>query len=112
MPVPFGFSISDFISAVGLINGIHKAVKDTGGAKDKFEQIQGDLLQLELVLEELGGSTWGKNCDPAHVNVVRGIAPICQTPYTVFLEKIKNYRPMFNKPESEISLLYLRSRER
>ena len=90
----FGFSASDFITAIGLINDFRKALKDSGGSKDEFLLLSQDLEQLQIVLEQLKDGVWGAGGDVGHVNAVRAMALTVQTPLKDFLMKIEKYHSM------------------
>lgn len=53
MPVPFGFSFGDFVSAVSLFKDIVVALKDHGGASDNFQQTTKELDTIVTILDEL-----------------------------------------------------------
>lgn len=90
----FGFSTSDFITAIGLINDFRKALRDSGGSKDDFLLLLQDLEQLQIVLEQLKDGVWGGGGDVGHVNAVRAMALTVQTPLKDFLLKNEKYRCM------------------
>ena len=85
----FGFSTSDFITAIGLINDFRKALKDSGGSKDDYLLLLQDLEQLQIVLEQLKDGVWGTGGDVGHVNAVRAMALTVQTPLRVPFEDRK-----------------------
>ena len=93
LPV-FGFSASDFVTAIGLINDCRKALRDSGGSKDDFLVLLQDLEQIQSVLEQLNNGVWGGGGDVDYVNAVRAIALTVQTPLRDFLFKIEKYRCM------------------
>ena len=93
LPV-FGFSTSDFITAIGLINDCRKALRDTGGSKDDFLLLLQDLEQLQTVLEQLKDGVWGRGGDVIYINAVRAMALTVQAPLKDFLLKIEKYRCM------------------
>ncbi len=39
----FGFSFGDFVQAISLLNDVRKALRDSGGAVDEFQQVLTDL---------------------------------------------------------------------
>lgn len=93
LPV-FGFSTSDFITAIGLINDCRKALRDIGGSKDDFLLLLQDLEQIQIVLEQLKDGVCGGGGDVGYVNAVRAMAYTVQTPLRDFLFKIEKYRCM------------------
>ena len=90
----FGFSISDFVKAIELINDFRKALRDSGGSKDDFLLLVQDLERLQIVLEQLIDGVWGGGGDAGYVNAVRAMALTVQTPLREFLFKIEKYRCM------------------
>ncbi|CZR57700.1 uncharacterized protein PAC_07589 [Phialocephala subalpina] len=112
MAVPFGFSVGDFVAAIGLINDVHKALGETGGARDSFKDIYGDLTQLELVLAQLQDGGWAKGCDLGHANAVRGMALTCQVPLKAFLEKLNLYKPMLVKQDAGGFVAFIKGKGR
>ena len=94
MSPPFGFSPSDFVTAIGLINQFRKALRDPGGSKDDFLLLSQDLEQLQIVLEQLKDGVWGGGGDVGHVNAVRAMALTIQTPLRDFLFKLEKYQCM------------------
>ena len=100
MVLPFGFSTSDFIGAIGLINDFRKALRDTGGSKDEFLLLSQDLEQLQMILEQLKDGVWSEGGNVGHVNAVRAMALTVQRPLNEFLEKIKKYGSMSTSASS------------
>ena len=90
----FGFSASDFITAIGLINDFRKALRDSGGSKDDLLLLSQDLEQLQIVLAQLKDGVWGVGGDVGYVNAVRAMALTVQTPLRDFFLKIQKYRCM------------------
>ena len=88
---PFGFSVGDFINAIGLANQIRKALKDVGGSEDDIQMVLQDLQQLELVLIQLRDGDWAKGGDINHVNAIRGIAVSCEAALKDFLQKVEGF---------------------
>ena len=51
MPVPFGFSVGDFIGSVELLIDAVKSVRDTNGARDDYKELFRELKHLKIALE-------------------------------------------------------------
>lgn len=51
MPVPFGFSVGDFISGVELLIDAIKSLRDTNGAQDDYRELGRVLKHLRNGLE-------------------------------------------------------------
>ena len=88
---PFGFSVGDFINAIGLANQIKKALKDIGGSEDDIQMVTQDLQHLELVLIQLRDGDWATGGDLNHINAIRGIAVSCEAPLKEFLHKVEGF---------------------
>lgn len=50
MTVPFGFSVGDFIAAIGLVAEVVEAVQDSGGAASQYQSLTQDLGNLQAAL--------------------------------------------------------------
>ena len=88
---PFGFSVGDFINAIGLANQIRKALKDVGGSEDDIQMVLQGLQQLELVLIQLRNGNWAKGGDLNHINAIRGIAVSCEATLKGFLQNVEGF---------------------
>ncbi|CAD6582456.1 MAG: hypothetical protein ASARMPRED_000970 [Alectoria sarmentosa] len=53
MTPAFGFSVGDFISAIGLVKRVIKAFKDTGGASPEYQLVVIELKGLKDILRHL-----------------------------------------------------------
>ena len=91
MVPPFGFSVGDFINAIGLANQIQKALKDAGGSEDDIKLVLQDLQQLELILIQLRDGDWAKGGDLNHINAIRGIAVSCEATLKDFLQRVERF---------------------
>ena len=97
----FGFSVGDFINAIGLINQVRKALKDVGGAEDDIRTVLQELQQLELLLTQLRDGHWGHGGDISHVNAIRGVALSCESFLKDFLRKVEGFHAaVSSKPGS------------
>ncbi|CAO2647556.1 Nn.00g084780.m01.CDS01 [Neocucurbitaria sp. VM-36] len=86
----FGFSVGDFIAAIGLIVKVSKAVKDKFGASNEYQHVILELQALEKTMRYLQALQPRKsNAD--HVNALRGMALTCRIPLQEFLERIQKY---------------------
>ncbi|KAL2043073.1 hypothetical protein N7G274_004133 [Stereocaulon virgatum] len=90
MTPAFGFSVGDFISAIGLIKKVSKALKHAGGAAADYQNVLVELKALKNVLRHL------ETLEPTednirHVNAIRGMALACQLPLRDFMVKLERY---------------------
>jgi hypothetical protein len=90
----FGFSFGDFVQAITIANNIRKALRDTGGAKDKFHHVSVDLQHLEILLDQLNSGTWDHGGDAGHLNAIKGMALTCKVPLQEFLVKVEKYKAL------------------
>lgn len=107
MTPAFGFSVGDFISAIGepvpltpvcstdyerpdLIRRISKALKETGGAATEYQDAVIELKSLKHALQRLSALEPTED-NVAHVNAIRGMALACQLPLQEFLKKLEKY---------------------
>ncbi len=84
----FGFLFGDFVQAIKILNDIHKALQDVGGAEDEFKYGLVDVQQLEILLDQLNRGSWDEGGDVGYLNAVKGMALTCQVPVQEFLAKI------------------------
>ncbi|KAF4624335.1 hypothetical protein G7Y89_g13833 [Cudoniella acicularis] len=92
----FGFSFGDFVSAIGILNSIRKALRETSGAKDNFRNFCSELEHLEVLLKHLHRETWDHGADAGHINAVKGMALTVKIPLQEFLGKVEKLRSMIN----------------
>lgn len=53
MPVPFGFSVGDFVSGIELLLDGIKSLRDTNGARDDYRELIRELEHLKMGLKAL-----------------------------------------------------------
>jgi hypothetical protein len=108
MTVAFGFSVGDFISAIGnyplsstylqrltgidaeLCAKVAKALNDTTGASAEYQHVVLELQALQNALSRLASLEPTKS-NINHVNAIRGIALACQFPLREFLSNLEEY---------------------
>lgn len=96
----FGFSVGDFVSAIGLTVKICKALREAGGASAECRMVIQDLQNLQQVLELLQDLR-PAGASPSHVNAIRGVAITCLIPLKEFAEKIeRSYGPIASASSS------------
>src|SRR5947207_2206546 len=87
----FGFSLGDFVTAIGLIRQVSKAIKDPGGAADDYRLLALELDHLQLVLQQLQDLRPTSSSSLNHYNAVCGMARTVEAPLQAFLNRIKKY---------------------
>ncbi|KAK5048243.1 hypothetical protein LTR84_005913 [Exophiala bonariae] len=53
MPIPFGFSVGDFVSVINLTTKLIRALKDVGGASNEYQYAFIEVEGLNTVMEAL-----------------------------------------------------------
>jgi hypothetical protein len=61
MAVPFGFSVGDFIAAIGLVTKITQALQDSGGAASEYQSLTRDLANLKDALLKVDSAQAGND---------------------------------------------------
>ena len=87
MASAFGFSVGDFVAAIGLTVKIGKPLRESGGATTDCRLVIQDLLTLQQILEVLQ-SLRPAESSLSHVNAIRGMALTCLVPLNDFASKI------------------------
>ena|SRR5579862_4674727 len=90
MTSAFGCSAGDFITAVGLIVKVSKALKESGGAPEDYQQVVQELNALELILLQLEALKPSDE-NVGYVNAIRCLALACRHLLEAFLTKIKKF---------------------
>ena len=90
MASPFGFSVGDFIGAIGLFVKVVSSLKDANGASTDYQQVTLQLNGLKralIYLERLQPNA--HNAD--HINAIRCMAMRCKLPLQTFLDNVEKY---------------------
>lgn len=90
MTPAFGFSVGDFISAIGLVKRVTKALKETGGAPTDYQLVVIELKGLKSILRHLEALKPTKD-NVTHINAIGGMALACQLPLRGFMVKLEKY---------------------
>jgi hypothetical protein len=61
MAVPFGFSVGDFVAAIGLVAKITEALQDSGGAASEYQSLTRDLAKLQAALLKVDSAQAGNS---------------------------------------------------
>ena len=101
MASAFGFSVGDFVAAIGLTVKIGKPLRESGGATTDCRLVIQDLLTLQQILEVLQ-SLRPAESSLSHVNAIRGMALTCLVPLNDFASKIeRSYNPILGPGSSK-----------
>jgi len=90
MPAPFGFGVGDFIAVATLINNIRAALKDSGGARDEYQELERELELLELALAAIKTLT-GPPHRQSEITAIKLVALSCRRTLDTFYAGIKKY---------------------
>jgi uncharacterized membrane protein len=100
MPVPFGFSVGDFISAIELIHDVIDALKDSSGSSADFQELIRELYSLERALLAVRAL----KVQPAQelqLDAIKQAATQCQIIVDTFLQKNRKFQPTLGAAESQ-----------
>jgi hypothetical protein len=92
MPVAFGFSVGDFISAIQLVHQLAEALKSASGSSAQFLELIRELHSLETALLLVKNVELLPSQYPQHV-ALQQAAVQCQDTIDQFLRKIQKYQP-------------------
>ncbi|KAI9711425.1 MAG: hypothetical protein M1812_007170 [Candelaria pacifica] len=97
MPTPaFGFSVGDFVTGIGALITISKALKETDGAASEYQDVIFELDGLVAILQRLQAShSTRPNLAPG--NAIWALAAECQRPIQKFLKHIEKYEKRLGK---------------
>jgi len=95
MPVPFGFSIGDFLAAGELIHRINAGLKNVGGAKSEYKNLAKTLDSMGRVLRIMSiifqRVELVQQIDNTFFNSLRHEIRTCQDLMEEFLESSEKY---------------------
>jgi hypothetical protein len=97
MTPAFGFSAGDFISAVGLITKVCKALKDTGGAADEYQSLLTELNLLKTVFEHLAASSSSSSGTNSYGAYIETHTLFTLAKLSEFLQTIFKFDPRLGK---------------
>ncbi|KIW13997.1 hypothetical protein PV08_06778 [Exophiala spinifera] len=90
MVVPFGFSAGDFVSVIGLIVKVGKALRDVDGASFEYQQLDLELQGLRRMLDIIQALR-PTDDNIGHLDAIRCLALTCQIPLTAFLQRLQKF---------------------
>lgn len=90
MPVPFGFSVSDFVTVLNLFKDIGLALRDRGGASEDYRRTVAELETIKAILQQLQ-SLPSAAPNASYVNAIKGQALLSQNEVSGFLERLAHY---------------------
>jgi hypothetical protein len=90
MPAPFGFGVGDFIAVATLIKNIRAALKDSGGARDEYQELERELALLELALGAIKTLT-GPPHRQGEITAIKLVALSCRRTLDHFYSSVTKY---------------------
>ncbi|KAI9778739.1 MAG: hypothetical protein M1835_004849 [Candelina submexicana] len=93
----FGFSVGDFITGIGALIKISKALKKTGGAASEYQDVIAELDALVAILQRLQ-ALHSSRSNLAPGNMIWALASQCQQPIQAFLKRIEKYEKHLGEP--------------
>ncbi|OAL38172.1 hypothetical protein AYO20_02624 [Fonsecaea nubica] len=90
MPVPFGFSVGDFVAVMQLTSKIISSLKGAGGSASEYQHAVVELESLKRLLERVTKLTITED-NAVQVNALRGLALACEPCLQEFYQKLRSY---------------------
>ena len=87
MVVPFGFSIGDVISGIGLVKDIIKALQNTHGATADYRELNAELRALFTALDGIENLRLSNARDTHELSALNQAVTGCQSCLESFLDK-------------------------
>ena len=111
MPVPFGFSVGDFVSSIKLLLDGIKSLRDTNGARDDYRELVRELKHLKTGLISVEAlyidSTQPIQCSAAKAVVDNGLLYIDD-----FIQRNARFSSLDSIPASRWTIAGLKDRWR
>lgn len=86
----FGFSVGDFIAAIGLVKKTTRALREVNGATSQFQSTILDLELLERVLTSVQGLD-SQSVKDSTLQAVQLFGHACHIPLSHFVASIDNF---------------------
>jgi hypothetical protein len=111
MPVPFGFSISDFISGINLIIDIVQSLQKTHGAQAGYQELGRELKNLNKGLHCIEDLSLD-DVQPTHLSTVNEALKDCRLCVDNFLQRISGSSSIDTAPAPPWTLQAFREKLR
>jgi Fungal N-terminal domain of STAND proteins len=92
MPVPYGFSVGDFIAALELVSTVIDALRSSNQVRDEYSELMRQLYGLETALLHLNRLSID-DAPVSEVLALRQMATQCQGTIDKFRKKVQKYDP-------------------
>jgi hypothetical protein len=86
----FGWSAGDIVTAVSFVNKIVQCVRNTGGAREHFQELETELQALSRALHEISDLTNVPGQIPEIV-ALKFAACLCNDTLEAFLKKVEPF---------------------
>ena len=86
----FGWSASDIACAIKTINSLVSSIRDVGGAREQFQELESELCGLEKSLDGIAALTRGSSPLP-EIEALKFVAVSCVDTLQRFHKKIKPF---------------------
>ncbi|MCJ1382343.1 hypothetical protein MMC17_005456 [Xylographa soralifera] len=100
MSVGFGFSAGDFIAAIQLVASVIDALREVGGAGDRFHDLVRELSILQHALERVQALTYDESQHFGLVALYQAAAQ-CQLAISDFWKKVSKSQPHLKQGGSD-----------
>ena len=89
----FGFSVGDFLAVTRLITEVSKGLREAGGSKSEYQELQRELDLLKITLRHLEGleATDSHHGSANTIDSIKYAALACRQPLEEFLLKVQKY---------------------
>jgi hypothetical protein len=91
MTVPFGFSVGDFVAAIGLVRNIIDALQTTSTSTVRYQGLIHELWSLNKALLEVRDLKFDK-INPPQLDALKCAAAQCQATIDNLLKKVRKYQ--------------------
>ena len=90
MPIPFGFSVGDFVTVLNLFKEIGLALRDHGGASDDYQKTIEELETINEILQQLQCLP-SATADLSQINAIKAQAQLSQHAVSRVLDNAAKY---------------------
>ena len=111
MPVPFGFSVGDFIGSIGLLIDAFKSLRDTYGAQDDYKELDRELKHLRNGLECIEALSLDST-QPAHFTAAKAAVDDCLLCLDSFIQRNTKFASLGSTNASQWTAVGLKRRWR
>ena len=111
MPVPFGFSVGDFIGSIKLLVDAVKSLRDTNGAQDDYKELIRELKHLRTGLECIEALSLDQN-QPVQFSAAKAAMDDCFLCLDGFIQRNVKFSSLGSIPASRRTAVGFKDRWR